>query len=320
MTHGERELRGVSLDPDFEALKSEAAAWIVRLTSGEARARDGDAFRRWRGQSAAHERAFQEAARLWKDVGRIAAARPARKAGLTRRAVLSGGLAASGLIAAAGLSELGYLPPLAALTADHATAVGELRVVTLPDGSVATLDGGSAIALDFTQAQRRLVLRAGAAVFEVRPEAERPFVVAAANGESETRGGSFAVEHGPAEVNVDCLRGEIAVACLDTIRLGAGEGVRYGAGGISEVTAADAETSASWRRGLLTFRNRKVADVVSDLNRHRRGRVVVADRAAGARRITGVFHLGRPEEILSHLETTLHLRRVDMPGGIVLLV
>lgn len=319
MTHGGRELRGVSLDPDFEALKSEAAAWIVRLTSGEARTHDADAFRRWRGQSAAHERAFQETARLWKEVGR-AAAPPARKAGLTRRAVLSGGLAASGLIAAAGLSELGYLPPLDALTADHATAVGQLEVVTLPDGSVATLDGGSAIALDFTEAERRLVLRAGAAVFEVRPEAERPFVVAAANGESETRSGSFAVEHGPAEVNVDCLRGEIAVACLDTIRLGAGEGVRYGAGGISDVTTADAETSASWRKGLLTFRNRTVADVVSDLNRHRRGRVVVADRAAGARRITGVFHLRRPEEILSHLETTLHLRRVDMPGGIVLLI
>lgn len=319
MTHGGRELRGVSLNPDFELLKSEAAGWIVRLTSGEASERDADALQRWRAQSPEHERAFREAAHLWKDVGRAAAPR-ARKAGLTRREVLSGGLAASGLIAAAGLSELGYLPSLDALTADHATAVGELQVVTLPDGSVATLDGGSAIALDFSARERRLVLRAGAAVFEVRQEAERPFVVAAANGETETPGGSFAVEYGPAEVNVDCLGGDIAVACVETVRLTPGEGVRYGASGISDVTTSDAEMSASWRRGLLTFRNRAVADVVSDLNRHRRGRVVVADRAAGARRITGVFHLKRPEEILAHLETTLYLRRVDMPGGIVLLI
>ncbi|WP_439628462.1 FecR family protein [Shinella sp.] len=307
------------MNPDFESLKSEAAAWIVRLTSGAATDHDADSLKRWRALSPDHERAFREAARLWQGVGH-AAAPPARKTGITRRAVLSGSLAASGLLAAAGLSELGYLPSLDALTADHATAVGEQQVVTLPDGSVATLDGGSAIALDFSKRERRLVLRAGAAVFEVRPEAERPFVVVAATGITETAGGSFAVDYGPAEVSVDCLGGDVAVACVDTIRLTPGEGVRYSERGISDVTTSDAEMSASWRKGLLTFRNRAVADVVSDLNRHRRGRVVVADRAAGARRITGVFHLKRPEEILSHLETTLRLRRVDMPGGIVLLI
>lgn len=319
MTHGGGKLRDVSLNPDFESLKSEAAAWIVRLTSGEATERDADALKRWRAQSSEHERAFRESARLWQNVGR-ASIPDVRKAGLTRRAVLSGGLAASGLLAAAGLSELGYLPSFTALTADHATAVGEQQVVTLPDGSVVTLDGGSAVALDFSERERRLVLCAGAAVFEVRAETGRPFIVAAAGGETETPGGTFAVEHGPAEVSVECLGGDISVACVDTIRLLPGEGVRYSERGIGDIITADAEMAASWRKGLLTFRNRTVADVVSDLNRHRRGRVVVADRAAGARRITGVFHLKRPEEILSHLETTLHLRRVDMPGGIVLLI
>ncbi len=304
---------------DFESIKKEASAWVVRLTSGEATVRDADALNRWRAQSPEHERAFREAALLWQTLEQTAAPH-AQRARITRRSLLSGSIAAGGLLATAGLSELGYLPSLITLTADHATAVGEQKTVRLPDDSIATLDGGTAIDLDFTEKQRRLVLRTGAALFEVRPEVERPFVVAAATGMSATTGGSFAVELGPAEVAVDCLEGSTSVDCVGIVRLATGEGVRYSKHGLSDVTYSDAEVSASWRRGFLTFRDRTVADVVSDLNRHRKGRVVVADRAAGARRITGVFHLTRPEEILSHLESMLHLQRLDAPGGIVLLI
>ncbi|WP_143348590.1 FecR family protein [Ensifer adhaerens] len=304
---------------DFESLKSEASAWVVRLTSGEATVRDAEALKHWRELSPEHERAFREAALLWQTLEQTATPR-VQQSRITRRAMLSGSIAAGGLLAAAGLSELGYLPSLNTLTADHATAVGEQKIVNLPDGSIATLDGGTAIDLDFSEKHRRLLLRTGAAMFEARAEPERPFVVAAATGTSATTGGSFAVELGPAEVSVDCLEGSISVECVNTVHLASSEAVRYSEHGVSDVTFSDAATTASWRRGFLTFRDRKVTDVVSDLNRHRKGRVVVADRAAGARRITGVFHLKRPEEILSHLESMLHLRRLDAPGGIVLLI
>ncbi|MFO7190259.1 MAG: FecR/PupR family sigma factor regulator [Pseudomonadota bacterium] len=46
------------------ALESQALAWIVRLTSGEATLEDAEAFRRWRGQSLAHARALAEMARV----------------------------------------------------------------------------------------------------------------------------------------------------------------------------------------------------------------------------------------------------------------
>lgn len=309
--------RGVSLNRDFQSLKSEATAWVVRLTSGAATTEDAEALRRWRALSPDHDRAFREAARLWKALGGEKTLAPRR---LTRRVVmLSGSLAATTLVAAYGLSEIGLLPSLDALTADHATAIGEQRVVTLPDGSRATLDGGSSLTLAFSDAERRLTLNAGAAVFDVATMSARPFVVTAGTGATTATGTSFAVQHGATDVSVACIEGRIEVNCLGSMDLAAGEAVRYSAEGLGERSVSDGATAGAWRRGLLTFSGRRLSDVVADLNRHRRGRVVIARRGVGARRVSGVFHLDRPDEILAHLEATLDLVRYDLVGGIVLL-
>lgn len=309
------------LDDNFEALKREATAWIVRITSGTATAEDAEALLLWRSRSAAHEQAFQQSARLWKNLGpALGQSQKASAAAVTRRSFLAAGSLAAG--AAGGgivLSELGFLPPVDAMLADYATGIGEQRTVELPDGSTTTLDGGTTLSLDYSASARRLVLTSGAAVFDVLPDAARPFVVTAANGNTTAIGTSFSVKHGEDDVSVECLQGHINVQCLANSDLIGGEGISYSQTGLGEKVATDAETAAAWRRGLLIFKDRSLADVVSDLNRHRRGKVMIASSNLRLRRMSGVFHLDRPEEILAHLEETLQVRPVSLIGGIVLL-
>jgi ferric-dicitrate binding protein FerR (iron transport regulator) len=54
------------LDP----LIRDALAWVVRLKSGEATFEDAEQLINWRAQSPAHERAFRDAVKCWKAVGR----------------------------------------------------------------------------------------------------------------------------------------------------------------------------------------------------------------------------------------------------------
>ncbi|CAN7668970.1 FecR family protein [Rhizobium sp. LjRoot98] len=309
------------MDDNFEALKREATAWIVRLTSGTATTEDAEALLRWRSRSTAHEQAFQQSARLWKNLGpALAKVTKPPAATLTRRSFLAAGsLAASAAGAGIVLSELGFLPPVDAMMADYATGIGEQRTVELPDGSMTTLDGGTTLSLDYSPSARHLVLTSGAAVFDVVPDAARPFVVSAANGNTTATGTSFSVKHGEDDVSVECLQGHINVQCLANSDLIGGEGISYSQAGLGEKVAADAETAAAWRRGLLIFKDRSLADVVSDLNRHRRGKVMIASSTLRLRRMSGVFHLDRPDEILAHLEETLQVRPVSLIGGIVLL-
>jgi transmembrane sensor len=309
------------LDENFEALRREATAWLVRITSGTATTEDAEALLRWRSRSAAHEKAFQQSARLWKNLGPALTQRgKSPAAAFTRRSFLAAGSLAAG-VGGGGivLSELGFLPPVDAMLADYATGIGEQRTVELPDGSTTTLDGGTTLSLDYSPSSRHLVLTSGAAVFDVVPDVARPFVVTAANGNTTAIGTSFSIKHGDEDVSVECLQGHITVECLADSQLISGEGISYSHAGLGEKVTTDIETAAAWRRGLLIFKDRPLADVVSDLNRHRRGKVVIASGNLRSRRMSGVFHLNRPDEILAHLEETLQVRPVSLIGGIVLL-
>lgn len=307
------------MDDDFDALKRDATAWIVRITSGSATTGDADALIAWRARSPDHERAFQETARLWKDLG--PALGRERRSSFTRRSFLAlGGMAAGLAGGATVMSELGFLPTFSSMLADYATAVGEQRKVNLADGSVVLLDGGSVLSLDYSGGKRQLRLDAGAAVFEANGDDPRPFIVEASNGFSQTAEGSLSVTYGADSVSVECLRGTVRTDCLGTANLAEGEAISYSSHGLGERVAADIETAAAWRTGLLIFKDRSLGDVISDINRHRRGKVLLTRRSVSSRRVSGIFHLDRPEEILAHIEDTLQLRPVGLVGGIILLV
>src|SRR5690606_29381237 len=104
----------------------------------------------WRAQSPRHRRAFERERMFWQELQvldgglRATAARAPRRIG--RRAFLAGGGAA--VAASAAMVAMPRL--LLWRDADYTTAIGEQAEIPLPDGSVASLNTDSAIAVDFT--------------------------------------------------------------------------------------------------------------------------------------------------------------------------
>lgn len=296
------------------ALQDEAIAWVVLLTSGEATRDDAARLKAWRARSDAHELAFRRASALWRGMGRAAA--PTR---LSRRLFLAGAGAGTALAAGWAGMMIGVLPGFDQLLSDHATAVGEQAWIDLPDGTAVELDGASALDARFTPDMRAVTLVAGAATFEIAPD-PRPFRAAIGPGEVTAAKGRFAASVGARQTVIDCIEGSVEVLCGGATTLRAGERARM-AGGLllagHEALAPDA--AAPWRRGLLVFTDQPLADVVADINRHRRGRIVLARPGLGERRVDGVFHLDRPDEIVTNLAAALKLRDTWLPGGVVLL-
>lgn len=298
-------------------LSDEALEWIVRLHSGRADAADRDAFAAWRGQSAGHEHAAREAEAIWSGIGLAGdevrrTERRAARARITRRAVL-GGVA----VAAAGtaLHATGMLGPH--LLADHVTGIGEQRTVALADGSTVLLNAGSALSVDFGESVRWLRLHRGQATFTVASDAARPFVVAAADGSSRALGTVFDVDIRPLEVVVTVIEGTVGVTAGpsgDAILAGVNQRVRYGAAGAPlPAEAVDADTETAWRRGKLIFDRRPLGDVVAEIERYRRGRIVIASDRLRRLEVTGVFDLADPDAILDVMEETLPVRVARLP-------
>lgn len=343
--------RSVGQKDDKERIEAEAAEWVIRLGGEALSAEEHQSFEGWRAQSAAHAKAFEFASQTWKDLAALRHApgslavdianvrqrqRPYHHVPATARIAkprsgfLRSGVAAMiCLIAISGAGSFWYGNPATLIASDYHTTPGEQRAVELPDGSVVELSTGSAIALHFNDRERRVTLIEGTAYFTAAPmgQAEkRPFVVEGANGTATALGTQFAVERLPDAVEVTVAEHDVQVALSDAaggvkqVKLSPGQSVRYSpAAGLGQVNARDVEQATAWRRGRLIFDQVPLAEVVTELNRYRRGRIVITGSSLANRKVSGVFRIDDLDNALDTIANELGLRSASVPPLVTVL-
>lgn len=301
-----------------DALSDQAIEWVVLLHSGHATPGDHDAFAKWRRSDPLNDAAAREAEAIWEGIG--VAGRKVRKseragtrAKVTRRALL--GAASVGLIGG-GLVQTGFLR--LDFLADYVTGIGEQRTIVLADGSAVQINARSALSVSFDATRRSISLFEGQATFSVAHDPARPFIVSAANGQTKAIGTIFDVDIRPEEVAVTVLDGTVSVATSmvrdHPVAVNLNQRVRYSEDGVilaSEEVDADSETA--WRRGKLVFNGRRLAEVVAEVERYRRGKIVLVGSSLQQLSVTGVFDLKDSESILTTIRQTLPVRITELP-------
>jgi transmembrane sensor len=314
----------VAEDGAGRRLSDEAIDWLVRLGSGRATAKDRLDFQRWRQSSAAHEAAAVEAEALLHAVGETRqadelrlqgtprSAGPMRRHPVGRRVLFVGAAAASVAAVAVALPALG---PLSGLYADHATAVGERKRVTLADGSVVVLNTATAVSVDYSAQERRVVLHDGEALFEVAKDAARPFIVVAGDVEVRAVGTAFVVRLKRVFENVTVSEGTVEVKMGDRppIRVVAGQQLDVSESDGFKLRVVDVDAATAWQRGKLIFNRRPLENVIAELQRYRTGRIVILGDRLKTLEVTGVFDLDDTDRILRTIEETTKARVVQMP-------
>lgn len=291
-----------SLDED--PVEAAAAAWVVRLSSSDATEADRAAFAAWLAADPAHAAAHAEMEEFWHRLGHVPDARKRRTpkgatkgpAGLAALLVLGGALAWQ-----AGLADW--------LRADLWSGVGAITHATLSDGSRVDLNTGTAIALRFTGAERRVELLRGEAAFDVARDPGRSFVVEGGGVSVRAVGTVFIVRADAAGRPVGVAEGRVDVGIAGRhLDVSAGEAVVVPDGAAPTVVKADVGRAMAWRDGRLTVSGEPLSDVLATLGRYRRGRILLLDAKAGARRVTGAFDLGDTDEALDAIAASLSLR------------
>jgi transmembrane sensor len=293
-------------------ISDEALLWLVRLHSGEATAALRRSFEAWRALSDEHEAAAREAEALWAESSELhldpesGIVKPGRRDDPTRRAVVVGAI---GLAAGGGLWAGGFFEK----PADHATGLGETRVVALADGSRVTLNARSAIDVAFTPQARRVRLLRGEAYFEVAPDRSRPFEVEARDATVTALGTAFDVDSNLASEGVavavaqrSVLVASRAVSSRGPVDLGEGQMLVVDRRGeIGAVRAVDTSAVTAWRSGLYVAEDKPLGDVVAALRAYHAGWIVVGGREIAALRVDAVLDLREPDAALDALAAGL---------------
>ena len=312
---------------DRAALDCQAQNWVRRIALGEASKADAEALQCWCSRSPAHAAAFSEASQLWRAFGeagqnlRQQVSSPPAHAGLSRRVLIGGALAASAAGVAMLRPPLGAWPSLFELQADFRTATGEQRQVVAGDGVAVQMNTRTSLALAKDARDRGAVeLIAGEASFHVSRLQYGTYRVIAGDGRTSANNARFDIRLSGSLACVTCLANEVEVEHRnETARLQPNQQVKYDDRGLRPVVVVDPAIVSAWQQGLIICSMTPLSDVIDELNRYRPGHIVLLNSELRHSPVNGRFRIDDPDEALAQIERAFAVRARTLPGGVILL-
>ncbi|MFK0166490.1 FecR family protein [Rhizobium sp. NPDC090279] len=295
----------------------EALEWFVRMRDDKVTAADRQAFEAWLAADDAHAAAWKHAAALWDrfDIMQPEFDRLRRgRSLLSRRNVMLGALA---LIGGSGSF---YALSQPGLFAEYTTDIGERRTIRLQDGSSVELGSYSALSTFFTESERRIELYRGEGFFDVSPDPARAFFVHAGGGTTRALGTKFDLKFVDDIVTVAVNEHAVQVQTgdLSTLRLEAGWQVSYGGGRLGQPTKASLDTVEAWRSDRIIFQDVPLRRVLAELERYRRGRIILMSESIGDIPVTAIFETKHTESALQTIADTLGVRLLNAANYVTL--
>ena len=337
-------------------LMQQAIEWLVLLQSGELSEAETHAFADWLSQDIEHIEAFSKAEDLLNDsviaaqsprgITKTPASKPDQNVipinpAQHRRSSASvrgfRWLAIPLSLAAAWLFAVLLILPeqlqlLDNIASDYHTSTRELRDIQLADGSHLLLNTNTAVSVDYSDSLRHITLHHGQAQFTVAKDTDRPFEVGAGELAIRALGTIFEV-YQPDSAELSIIVKEHAVSARlqnralktqDTqdsqVEIKEGQRLRYTfAGPLTTPEEINLAQASAWQQRRLFMNNRPLAELISELNRYRIGRIFISDPEINNLRITGAFSLENPDETLAKLSNVLALQETRVGSWWVLL-
>ena len=296
--------------PGATAVK-QAIQWMLRLReSGHDPALQQEC-RQWRTAHHQHEHAWQRVTHLHQDLdlravpgaGLALQTLETSQRRLYRRQALKllGGAAMVGTAAWVGKD----LDTVNAWTSDYATGTGERRSFTLPDGSLMQLNTRSAVDLVFNNQQRMVRLKQGELMIACNPQ--RSLLVETRDALLEGFEGRFVVRQDSDCTQVSVSHGRVAIHRPGQLQwIESGQNWRLDALGTHRLEQVAMDAMA-WTEGLIVTRDMRLLDFLAQVSRYRHGYLGCSDDIADLR-LSGVFRLEDPEQLLQLLPRTLPIR------------
>lgn len=293
--------------PIVPAIVEQASEWLMLHWGGELDADQRQAFARWQTADPEHRRAWQRLQQLQQTLGGV----PADSA----RAVLRdtpdpqrrAALKLLGLLLVAGGS--GYLVQDSdRWRSDQRTVTGEIRHLTLSDGTRLDLNSDTAVDLLYSASERRIRLISGEIQLSSGHDLSRPLIVETRAGDIQALGTHFSVREVDNGTRVSLYEGELRISPRQAapVHLKAGGSLWFDAGSVSTVYPLDSN-AGSWSQGQLIAERQPLGQFIGELARYRPG-VLRCDAEVANLLLTGVFPLENTDAILAALERSLPVR------------
>ena len=299
-----------------------AAEWVMeRREAGDWTAESQQSLDAWLAQSPAHLLAYWRLNATWERTHRLAALRhrkPGQEAPASDRQPFWSGFlriaAACALIGAIGVASAPFFSR--PMEKNYATPVGGSEIITLADGSRIELNTNTALRTTIGRNKRAVELIRGEAVFQVRHDANRPFVVLALGHRITDLGTKFSVRESAGHLKVALLEGRASFESADpriqqhSVTMKPGDVVVATAEtmSVTKMSSKMLTSELAWRSGMLIFDETPLADAVAEINRYNHEKLDIADSKIASLKIDGTFRIDNTRGFLDMAQHVLGLR------------
>ncbi len=307
-------------------IEAQAALWLERRHFGRWDEDAKTTFDSWLSESTAHLLAYWRLDAIWNRTERLIALRPIERTAVREKRGWSAILrvaAAFVVVAAATSAGTFYLANPRVET--YATAIGERKILTLPDGSKIELNTNTVLRLAKGGA-RKAWLDRGEAYFQIKHNPVTPFAVVAAGHRVTDLGTAFTVRTEKDRLEISLLEGRARLETTDShiqehsATLIPGDVLIATPSSLSLTRHSERRLNEAlgWRRGVLVFDHTTLADAVAEFNRYNRAKLVVADTVAAQRTIGATFPVHDVELFARVAQQVLGLKVEHQDGNIVI--
>lgn len=307
-------------------LQQQAIEWILRLDSAACTPAEHQAFQEWLAQDEDRQRIYRQLADKWHKLDRFKGGDfPVRRQALSYRVPRKRLRRFTELALAACLllglgvgtfSEQGWYGH----RSRYVTERGGRQTVQLADGSRLELSGDTELNLRVNRRLRSVELVKGEAFFSVAHNPQQPFEVKAGNGTIVDIGTQFDVKVQNRQVAVAVLEGVVKVETNGSREIKANQVLSYDPQGNFQDSADSPANLTAWLRGQLVFENRRLDDVLNELERFHDTRLTLADPSLAKLKVSGTFHIGNLDGALNVIAMTLPVNIQRPAPGQALLV
>jgi transmembrane sensor len=344
----------------------EARVWLVRLDSKRPAEDVLNEFQEWLSRHPENKQAFQRAFLAWNDLDLLSTIlepstqynqTSASKDILTR--IKSSGLElfrpmivslgiilslVAGVISYKNLS-MNYGIQTSNVEEEYSTAIGQQRLIALPDGSVMQMNTDSTVNVNYLDDSRRIYMPEGEVWFDVQHNPEKPFIVYAGLFMVRAVGTAFTVkikEDGSLGVTVTDGRVEVTLSSdavtgkklpdievpTNVMPMIVGKHMVFDTDFgeltdwqslVQKMDPVQIEKRISWRDGILIFDNDPLEVVVAELNRYTQSKIVISDSGIRDLRFGGYFRANDVNLILATLDKNYGIRVDEIKENLIYL-
>ncbi len=288
-----------------DAIK-QASVWMARLWADDVTEQDKQAFQAWRTVNTDNEFAWQQLEILQQKFNNVPDPQLTRKVLVKssqtvsrRQFLLLGGVSIGTL--GLGLSTRSERPN----GDEYVTVTGEMKTLTLSDGTILAMNTATRVYVDFNQYERKLHLLEGE-IMVTSSHHVTPFYISTAQGMVVPIGTRFTVQQKTDTTQVKVYEGEVALyptTGANNKHLLAGEQAQFSREYIAEKSDLQAN-DALWLEQKILAQETPLTEFIAELARYRRG-VLNVDPKLAHLKLTGIFSTQDTDKTLYNISQVL---------------